>query len=324
MTTASDYDVLIFVNLPYSLQNLPPIYNMFGPPFNSRQVFNTPDITQKQDTLISDKTGKMCEGCGGTFKGRPVSIDYEIFKIAITEWKKNPSRGIIVVKSSTVSSGIPDASALATQFQSSLEQFPTANMFYFARWLDRPDQYEVLKINTQTGIKTIRTWNPHGMQAVAFTPTGMSSLSSSFDPQVNPVVTRPFAQVLNSLIQNGKISAIGTTPSLLQYDATLISELPPNTLVGRDTKTTTHQDAAKFSYLKTSEARGETYPEVPLNRRISSDLTLFWVVLIILVAGLTIWLLLKIGSIGGGNDIFSNTLTPFYNSKYGGKKLAII
>jgi hypothetical protein len=52
-----------------------------------------------------------------------------------------------------------------------------------------------------------------------------------------------------------------------------------------------------FSYLKTCEARAETHPERPLHRRISTDLTAFWIVVIIITVSVAIWVLVSLGAV---------------------------
>jgi hypothetical protein len=328
-----NYNVLIFIGNPYSSSYVPPVYSLFGGSngsgvFKSVKTVELPNNKTSCDTLIGTNCGKKsCDGCGDTFKARPFSIDYLIFVETLKRWKELPdyqTKGMVIAKSSSVSSGAK-ASDLSDALIGGLEAIPETDIFYFSKWLDRPDQYNVLNTNLNTGMKTIRTWNPHGMQALALTPAGLAKLDSSFNPDRNPVVCRPFAQVLNALVQNGTLKATSTSPTLLHYDATLVSEIPPASICSEPNakKPTVRSDAAKFSYLKTCEARGETYPEAPLNRRISSDLSLFWVVIIILVAAIVVWVLLKLGSLYTYPSRFS-TLSPFAPSSQGAEGLAFL
>jgi hypothetical protein len=284
------YDVFVFVESPYTVTNPPPIANLFTatPSKFPLVVFkDMPKAELRCDTRIGKFCGKRdCTECDETLKMKTVSPDYEIFKTVLSEWTEASGRGVVIIKSTTVTT-LTDPAVLAdTLTEAEGLSGEDLDAFFFAKWLDRPDQFNVLSANISNGSKLVRTWNPHGLQAIAFTNKGFAKLAATYAPDKNPVVCRPFAQVINVLVQNGTLYAATTTPSLTQYDATLVSE----------SSTIDDSSAAKFSFLKTSECRGENHPMRPYNRRISADLSLFWSVIIILVALIVAWVLLKIGA----------------------------
>lgn len=309
MATIQNYRVYIFLTLPYNNTDLlPPITSVFLGETRFEIVYkNTPNVEIRVDTRIGIRCGKRgCTTCGETHFMKPASPDYEIFKEALADWKENvleedkETTGMILVKSTTVSSSATATDILRVLDDSYIELEGNLDLIYLAKWLDRPEQFNVLKTYSN-GSKLVRTWNAHGVQALGITPRGINKLSISFDPEINPVVCRPFSQVLNILLQNGTLVGTTLTPSLLQFDSTLVAD-----------RAISHYAAdsiAKFSYLKTCECRGETHPEYPLNRRVSSDLTFFWIVVVLIVAVLAVWVLLKLGSFY--TDSYHSTLSPY-------------
>lgn len=245
--------------------------------------------TPAVDTRISRCGKRTCTTCSSNTFIPPATSDYEIFRQVVqaetaASSPMNSDGGVIIIKSTTVTSSttIDDLESALINAKSVSTNF---DIFYFARWLDRPELYEVQR-SLDGGGKLIRTWSPHGLQAVAITKVGYDALVAKFPPDHNPVVCRPFAQVINQLIQRGELTAMSTTPPLLSFDATLVS------LQG--VSGNLHEP---FSYLKTCEARAETHPERPLHRRISTDLTAFWIVVIIITVSVAIWVLVSLGAV---------------------------
>lgn len=313
-SSVEKYKVFIFLINPYnSTTNLPPISNIFSENPKFEIVYkDTPKVEIRADTRISVICGKKgCIACGDTHKMKPVTPDYELFKIALEDWRNlsetdKAKTGVIIVKgttvttlmsSSTVSEALNDAET-ASYFNE--PERGGVDLFYLAKWLDRADQFCSVK-SYSNGTKLVRTWNANGVQALAITPRGLNKLNETYPPETNPVVCRSFSQVLNLLLQNGKLVAATTTPSLLQYDATYVTERP--------SFGSTSDPYSRHSHLKTAECRGETHAENPLNRRISSDLTFFWVIVVVVVCVFAVWVLLKIGAFYT-NPYFS-TLTPY-------------
>ncbi len=279
------YDVYIFLEDPYNgTTNPPPISHLFD---GSGLLFNQPinylphpNIESLQDTKHGIHCGRQnCDGCDETFKMKAVSSDYLLFKKVLESRSPTSTDGVIIVKPTTVAIGGTSASDVSGILGDAEEEAGgELDIFYFAKWLDRPEKYTTLR-NYETGGKLIRTYSPHGLQAYALTAKGIDKLVTRFDPTENPVICRPFSQVIHMLVENCTLFAVSTTPLLMFYDATRIVLKTKKSALG---------EKARFSYLKTCEAQGEIHPEEPLNRRISADLSFFWLMVIMLVILITI------------------------------------
>lgn len=298
---SQQYNIYVFNTLPYSETNPTPVASLLSSDvakFPAVFHFPTPEPSIECATGLGSNCGKKgCTECPvSTMKA--ASPDYDIFKTVTTHRSTlgNPNIGVVILKASTVTT-----SANSVPFANALTDAETASsgkldIFFFARWLDRPDLYDVLLTNSTNGTKVVRTFDAHGIQALALTPQGISKLTNAYDPIHNPVTCRPFSQVINTLLKTGGLWGASTTPPLAHYDATLIvSGGPPvtNANIGPETR---------HSYLKLSEARGSTFPERPFNRRISGDLGLFWSIIIMIVAFITAWVLLRIGAAYNANS----------------------
>jgi hypothetical protein len=247
------------------------------------------------DTMIGQCGKRKCveKGCRPRYKIKPQTYDYEIFRQVVKDQRarygddlmSSSTNGVVIVKESTVSSAASYEHLMDALSRAYVASKNCLDVFYFAKWLDRPDQFMTLDILPGGG-RVVRTFNPYGFQALAFTRSGFGKIVSMYDPLENPVVCRPMSQLMNALVQRGILYAATTTPSLLQYDAMLTT-----------LRYCSGNPEAPFSYLKTCESRGDTHPERPLNKRISADLSLFWVVIILFVAVICTWVLLKLGTL---------------------------
>lgn len=242
------------------------------------------------ETCIGTDCGHVgCNDCDSTHQMIPITPDYEIFSQVYTDWENAGSTGgVVIVKSSTATLLNPtEVASLLTDANT----YSSGNfeIFYYAKWLDRPDQFNVLHTYSNMS-KMVRTWNPHGMQSIAFTEAGFIKLAERYPPNVNPVVCRPFAQVLNTLIQNGTMYAITTTPSSMQYDSTLITS---SSYACQNENT-----SIAHSYLRSAECRGVNDVEHPINNRISSNISFFWFVIAVLMVAVTVWIIFKITGVG--------------------------
>jgi hypothetical protein len=287
----------VFVTVPSAVSPQPPVETLFSTPLQTpgSVAFDTPvrinesELNQavcSVDTRISNCGRYGCTECEGTQKITAASPDYEIFRKLVAEYQTG--KGVIVCKSTTVTSSttVDDVATILKAADDAVTATgSTMDIFYLAKWLDRPDQYQTLGTLSGGG-KIVRTWNAQGFQAIAFTPTGFTKIRDTYHPDTNPVVCRPFAQVLNTMLQRGTAYGVTATPSLFQYDATIVT-LSANPLTPE----------APFSYLKTCESRGDVHPERVLTRRISADLSLFWIVVVIITIVISTWLLLKIGAV---------------------------
>jgi hypothetical protein len=240
---------------------------------------NHPNTDALQDSKIGVHCGRHnCSECDQTFKMRAVSSDYLLFKQVLELWEAGPQTdGVIIVKPTTVSM-FGTSSTVSDILSDALSASGgEMDIFFFAKWLDRPEKYVTLSTYPSGG-KLIRTYSPHGLQAYAITVKGLRKLQSKFNPSNNPVLCRPFSQVIHMLVENGTLFALSTTPTVMAYDATRIVLKSRKNAIG---------EKARFSYLKTCEARSEIHPEEPLNRRISADLSFFWLMIILMVVIIT-------------------------------------
>lgn len=293
MSSPLQYNILVFNSPPHSATNVTPVASLLASDaakFVSVTHYDVPTPPESCATGLGSNCGRRgCVECPPSTV-RAASADYEIFKTALAKYLTDTARGIVILRSTTVTTA---TSAFA--FSDALDVAETAvgttqlDLFFFARWLDRPELYDVLHEFPDNGMKVIRTYDAHGIQALAITPGGMEKLKAGYSPDTNPVFCRPFAQVINTLLRTGGLYGAATTPSLASYDATLIlaGGAPP---ADPDVAPESRQ-----SYLKLAEARGSTFPERPFNRRVSGDLGIFWTVIVIVVVLLTAWIIVKIG-----------------------------
>jgi len=320
---------LVFTGAPYNTTNTPPpigtgVFSSSDSPVGFFDVRYVPYPLDNQELSVCNpstthgKCADDCLTCAERFKSNCVTTDYLLFKKAYEIWVNEPSPkpGVILVKDTTVSAAATGATIASAITAAELASGNKLDMFYIAKWLDRADQFTVIG-SLPGGGSIVRTWNPHGVQALAFTARGFEKVSTCYNPTTNPVVCRSFSQVLNVLVQKGTVYAATTTPSLLQFDS--LAALSCD-------RSRTSKGATKFSYLKTCETRGEIDPEKPLTRRISCDLTLFWAVIIIITVAFSTWILLKfgafyiMGSESGGvqpvNTVYSIGGNPAFQKRY--------
>jgi hypothetical protein len=291
------YIIRGFENLSRTL--IPPIANSFQPSsiFSSQTILDEPpskitqsklvvDLEIKKDTKCGRVGCKECECLPTTVATTP---DYGIFKNIYNDWIAGGKiGGVVIIKSSTTT--LLQQKQLESLLYDANEYSNQAfDVFYFAKWLDRPDQFENLHTYADGQSKMVRTWNAHGLQAVAFTQAGFKKVYDLYGPE-NTIVCRPFSQILNSLLQNGTLYGVTTTPSAMQYDSCLVTE----TAFGI---TSDMSNSFVHSYLRASECRGSSFPDRPLNRRISYDLTFFWIIIVAIIVIITTWVLLNIGSL---------------------------
>lgn len=249
-----------------------------------------PTPNKHVDTKINACGRRTCNGCRRTHIARPATLDYEIFTAVAANYAlRNATDGVVIIKDTTVTPGVSlDIVEFAINSAiSKLASRPTPevmDVFYLAKWLDIPNKFEKLDLLPGGG-HVVKTWSPHGFQALVFTNTGFDKLLKAFPPDKKPVVCRPFSEVMNLMIQNGALIAATTTPSLMQYDTYLTGD--PSGY---------NDSLAPYTYLKSCEARGDIGVDRPQNRRISSDLTMFWFIIVVLVTFITTWTLVNLGA----------------------------
>jgi len=244
-----NYEVFVVTSYPYSATSTSaasPIESVFAADSSGKFITSTsnriemPTILPIVDTKVG-VCGRVGCDCADTHKMRAASADYEILKTIYYSKRSSTSNGVVIVKTTTVS--VSSTGDDLSTILSSTESLSGGGMhlFYFAKWLDRTSQYENLSTLSGGG-KIVRTWNPHGIQAIAITPTGLETIFKYYPSDTNPVVTRPLSLVINNMIQSGTLYAATTTPSLLQYDSTLV-----------DIQTSSTNSDVVYSYLKTCE-----------------------------------------------------------------------
>lgn len=260
----------------------------FELPSTSQLIDSKIPVLSASEVLKAEKSSELVtsENVTKTHQLRAFTPDYEIFRKLVTEWDINPAQGVVMIKTSSVTC-LPNSDKLAEVINLAETELSTFDLFYFARWLDRPDQYVSLS-ELQGGAKLIQTMNPNSFQAIAISPGGMAKLKEFYPPDTNPVVCRAFSQILNQLIQKGNLVAASSTPCLVAYDALRIAQ-----------RAETGSPEAPFSYLKLAEARGDTSPERPFNRRLSAECTPFWLLIIVIVAGIVGAFLIYFGGLVG-------------------------
>lgn len=247
-------------------------------------VFDPPVV----NGLLFDS--KICDQCSlkecsceerTTFKMNISSSDYLLFVSALDYWKSHGENfNVLVVKPTSVTGY--DFNTIKTIIDDAFILKPDLQFFYLAKWLDDANQFENLK-TYPGGLKLIRTYSPHGMQVLLLSVECMRKLKLAYDPATNPVVCRPFSQILHDLVSSSSLNAYSTTPLLFHYDATIIKE---------KVNSCNLKEQANLSYLKNCECQGTHLPEFPLNRRISSDVTFFWLFLLCIIVLLT-YIILK-------------------------------
>ncbi len=230
---------------------------------------------------VCGKKAAACESGCETYKTNAASPDYAIFAEVLARWDN--TSGVVIAKSSTVTTYVDAADIDAALALAEAAGGTALDAVYLAKWLDQAEKYETLSMLPGGG-RVVRTWNPQGFQAIAFTPAGFQKIADTYPPSTNPVVDRPFAGVLNVMVQKGSLYAATTSPPLLTFDATLVATRDPCGVASEP-----------FSYLKTCEVRGDTHPEQPKNRRVTGDQRLFWIVITVLVAAIVAWLILRLG-----------------------------
>lgn len=250
----------------------------------------TPVPTRYVDTKINACGRRSCTGCRKTHAARPATVDYEIFRAVVEHYSQSGGNGgVVIVKDTTVTNvTIELVESAFDSANTALLQRATSevlDIFYFAKWLDIPNKFEHLD-SLDGGGHVVKTWSPHGVQAIAITKAGLTKLLRAFPPDTKPVVCRPFSEVINITIQNGALIAATTTPSLMQYDTYLTGDA----IACSDT-------LAPYTYLKSCEARGDIGVDKPMNRRISSGLSMFLFIIVIILTFITSWTLVNLGAI---------------------------
>lgn len=251
--------------------------NFFKPTITEVIEWNINDIyipkftkinTYLCNSCFNEEKECKCSTTKGTYKIQAVNEDYILFKKAALHYKQNfidTFKGFILHKSSTTTS-----QSDISQFENIITTHQTSfDIFYLTKWLDKAESISVLE-TYNNGLKYIRTYCPNGLQSVLFNNSSISKILEVYTEKYN-AGCRPFSQVLNMLVQDGCLIATSTTPLLFSFNSSLINP-------------------KKYDYLKTCEFQGSVFPEEPLNRRISSDISFFWIFIVLFIVGLTLYI----------------------------------
>jgi hypothetical protein len=90
------------------------------------------------------------------------------------------------------------------------------DLMYLAKWSDRCDQFKITGSVFNTGVNLVETVRPNGLQAVLISPGGATVIRRLLSRPVD----YPVSLALTQLIGAGKLQAITTTPSMMNYDVT--------------------------------------------------------------------------------------------------------
>jgi hypothetical protein len=90
------------------------------------------------------------------------------------------------------------------------------DLMYLAKWSDRCDQFKITGSVFNAGVNLVETVRPNGLQAVLISPGGAIAIRHLLARPVD----YPVSLALTQLIGSGKLQAITTTPSMMNYDVT--------------------------------------------------------------------------------------------------------
>lgn len=273
-----DY-LLIYVDYE---NNNPLLNSLLIPTFGAPNVSIIPISSIKSsflrvDTKICKECGETGDECGCTvknfFKMEIINEDYFIYKRAeeVFNTVSTTKNGFVIFKSTTTTNQLNfdfTNTLLTENFNSDID------LFYFAKWLDKKETMKTLKIYPNS-TRYISTLNPIGIQAVLFSKACIEKIKA-----FPPVGCRPFSLFLLSLIKEGTLTAHSTFPCLFNFDC-LTAEYKINW----------NDNKAIYDYLKNCEIQGTVFPEEPLNRRFSNDIIFFWLFIVIVIVGITVFII---------------------------------
>lgn len=250
----------------------------FGSNYTSISIKSIAKNCENINTQICKNCGEFDDECGcfkkDFFKYSTQNEDYTIYQHALSIYSSSfPGRsGFIIFKSTTTTTqeNLNQLNLLLT------ENF-SADLFYMAKWLDKKECMEVIKVYPNS-LKYIRSYNAIGIQALIFSNNAVEKLKC-----LKNVVCRPFSLVLLDLIKEGQLIAHSSFPCLFNFDCFETSYK------------LNCEDKALYDYLKNCEIQGSIFPEEPLNRRFSSDITFFWIFIVILIVIITLVVSQKVG-----------------------------
>lgn len=174
----------------------------------------------------------------------------------------NPTADKIVILQDKV---IPPPFVTGSEIISSFDS-EDFDLFYLSRWLDKSSSYKTIN-EFSNGSKLIRTFSPSGFTyGTVIVNSVFYELKDKMDNK------RSIETSVRNLIESGNYKCLSTTPVLLSFSSDKVVDL---TYAGEYTNN-------HFSYLKTCEVVSNDINEIPIKRRISNDLSLFWLVVIIL------------------------------------------
>lgn len=222
--------------------------------------------------------------------------------------KASPDAYVIIAKDTCVSaltsSSIYDV--LGESIASCKTDGNQFDIFYLARWLDRCDQYSNIREVSDRGLKIVDTVSPNGVLALMFTPEGRQKFLAAFNPETSPITDRPLGQVLNNRISARTAPGVTDVTRPANMQRFLAATAYPSLITFDITKRTSDAE-----FLKTVDCRGP--PEVvPVKARQSSDMGLFWFIIVVVVVVLLGWALIALGNrfTGGSAPVIGTMPAP--------------
>ena len=133
---------------------------------------------------------------------------------------KNPDRSVIFLKDSsitnTTSEKLTNLIKLITMMNADID------IFYLCRWYDACQQLTNITTLPEIDIKIARTYSPHGLQAMYFSPNGREIVLGNV-PMKNKEYFKydePLEKKLNVEIYMDNITAYTTVDNIFSYDIT--------------------------------------------------------------------------------------------------------
>lgn len=181
--------------------------------------------------------------------------DYAIFMDAYyrcTSAERN-KEGFSIIKDTTITS-VPSHKIAALIDK---VQVLRGELFYISDWMDRCDMMQ----NASPGI--VSTQSPNGFQAITFWPSIIKRIMSDHHPKESPLeIGSTMGSYLNLLVTDDDVKAYTAYPPVAFFDIV-------------------NHRRNRWDSLKMSLCQNIPGVETPVSNRLSSDLTFFWLVLIL-------------------------------------------
>lgn len=141
--------------------------------------------------------------------------------------KYHPSLHTIVIKDSSVCN--VDADDLYSILKTS-RKINNWDICYLCKWWDECDLYENIKmthINGSESIELVKTYSPHGLQALMFSPHGRNrflGIMPMVDGDYFTPIDEPLDKKLNKYINDEKLNAITYSKNIFSFNPSMIKK----------------------------------------------------------------------------------------------------